>query len=118
MTAMKTATLKAQDMFEPLPAAALARPSGGAAACDLSGLPPAARSIIMAESGGDPTAKNPHSTAFGLGQLIVANRKALMGANYASTDCGAQIEAFTKYTKGRYGSFDKALAFRKSHGWY
>jgi hypothetical protein len=72
----------------------------------------------MAESGGDPTAKNPHSTAFGLGQLIVANRKALMGANYASTDCGAQLAAFAKYTKGRYGSYEKALAFRKSHGWY
>ena len=113
---------KAQDLFEstfaPIPAAQLARPSGGAAACDLSGLPPAARSIIMAESGGNPTAKNPHSTAFGLGQLIVANRKALMGASFASTDCGAQVAAFSKYTKGRYGSFDNALAFRKSHGWY
>ena len=104
--------------FSTLSAALLARPSGGAASCDLSSLPPAARSIIMAESGGDPTAKNPRSTAFGLGQLIVANRKALMGGNYASTDCGAQIAAFSKYTKGRYGSFENALAFRKSHGWY
>jgi hypothetical protein len=111
-------TMKAQDVFATLPADQLTRASGGAASCDLSGLPASARSIIMAESGGDPTAKNPHSTAFGLGQLIVANRKALMGANYASTDCGAQLEAFTKYTKGRYGSFDKALSFRKSHGWY
>jgi len=107
-----------RDSFETIPAVQLARASGSAASCDLSSLPPAARSIVMAESGGDPTAKNPHSTAFGLGQLIVANRKALMGSNYASTDCGAQIAAFTKYTKGRYGSFDNALAFRKRHGWY
>lgn len=90
----------------------------GAASCDLSGLPASARSIIMAESGGDPTAKNPHSTAFGLGQLIVANRKAIMGSNYASTDCGDQLDAFKKYTLGRYGSFDKALAFRNRKGWY
>ena len=109
--------MKAQDAFETIPAPQLARASGSAS-CDLSGLPASARSIIMAESGGDPTAKNPHSTAFGLGQLIIANRKALMGANYASTDCGAQLAAFEKYTLGRYGSYDKALAFRKRKGWY
>lgn len=103
--------------LEIIPADRLTTPSGGAQ-CDLSGAPPAARAIIMAESGGDPTAKNPHSTAFGLGQLIIANRKAIMGSNYASTDCGAQYAAFEKYTMGRYGSFEKALAFRKKHGWY
>jgi hypothetical protein len=104
--------------FETIPTSSLAIPSGGAGRCDLSGVPAAGREIIMAESGGDPTAKNPHSTAFGLGQLIVANRKALMGANYASTDCSAQLDAFARYTKGRYGTFDNALAFRKQHGWY
>jgi hypothetical protein len=106
------------DAFETLSAVELAIPSGAASRCDLSGVPSAGREIIMAESGGDPTAKNPHSTAFGLGQLIVANRKALMGSNYASTDCGAQLDAFARYTKGRYGTFDNALAFRKQHGWY
>jgi hypothetical protein len=104
-------------MFEPISRDKLERAHGGAK-CDLSGLPSSARSIIMAESGGESTAKNPTSSAFGLGQLIVANRKALMGANYASTDCGAQIDAFKKYTIGRYGSYDRALSFRKSHGWY
>lgn len=109
--------MKAQDAFDTIPAADLTRPSGSAS-CDLSSLPASARSIVMSESGGDPTAKNPHSTAFGLGQLIVANRKAIMGSNFASTDCGAQIDAFKKYTIGRYGSFDKALAFRNRKGWY
>lgn len=104
-------------MFETIDRDLLARASGGAK-CDLSGLPASARSIIMAESGGESTAKNPHSSAFGLGQLIVANRKQLMGANYASTDCNAQIQAFSKYTLGRYGSYDRALSFRRSHGWY
>ena len=103
--------------FESIPRERLARAHGGVK-CDLSGLPSAARSIIMAESGGESTAKNPHSTAFGLGQLIVANRKALMGSNYASTNCSDQIEAFSKYTLGRYGSYDRALAFRNRKGWY
>lgn len=107
------------EAFETIASDRLRIPSGASGgSCDLSSVPPAGREIIMAESGGDPTAKNPHSTAFGLGQLIVANRKALMGANYASTDCGAQLDAFTRYTKGRYGTFEKALAFRKQHGWY
>ena len=104
--------------FETIPSELLTRAAGGAARCDLSGLPGSAQQIIMRESGGDPTAKNPSSSAFGLGQLIVANRKQLMGANYASTDCGAQIDAFKTYTLGRYGSFDKALSFHKRNGWY
>lgn len=103
--------------FETIPSERLLRVAG-AASCDLSGLPASARSIIQAESGGDPTAKNPSSSAFGLGQLIVANRKALMGSNYASTNCSDQIAAFSKYTLGRYGSYDKALAFRNRKGWY
>jgi hypothetical protein len=90
----------------------------GGARCDLSGLPSAAQQIIQRESGGNPLAKNPTSSAFGLGQLIVANRKALMGSNYASTDCGDQIQAFSKYTLGRYGSYDRALSFHKRNGWY
>jgi hypothetical protein len=92
--------------------------ASGAASCDLSGLPASAQSIIQRESGGDPTAKNPSSSAFGVGQLIVANRKALMGSNYASTNCSDQIAAFSKYTLGRYGSYDKALSFHKRNGWY
>jgi len=103
--------------FEPISNEQLDRAQGGVK-CDLSGVPASARSIIMAESGGESTAKNPHSTAFGLGQLIQANRKSLMGANYNSTDCGAQLDAFRKYTLGRYGSYDRALSFRRGHGWY
>jgi hypothetical protein len=103
--------------FEPVNEDKLARVQGGRASCDLSGLPASARSIIQAESGGDPTAKNPTSTAFGLGQLTIANRRALM-ANPGSTNCGEQIAGFKKYVGQRYGSFDRALSFRRSHGWY
>jgi hypothetical protein len=103
--------------FETLVSEQLATVAGGVK-CDLSGLPSAAQSIIQRESGGESTAKNPHSTAFGVGQLLIANRRTLMGANANSTSCSAQIDAFSKYTKGRYGSFEKALSFHKSHGWY
>ena len=104
--------------FQAISSDALVTATGGAPRCDLSGLPSAAQQIIQRESGGNPLAKNPTSSAFGLGQLIVANRKALMGSNYASTDCGDQVEAFSKYTLGRYGSYERALSFRRSHGWY
>src|SRR5688572_25400681 len=89
----------------------LARVQGGRASCDIFGLPASARWIIMAASGGDTTAKNPASTAFGLGQLTIANRRALM-SNPGSTNCGDQIAAFNKYVAGRYGNSDRALAFR------
>lgn len=105
-------------MFNTIDHEALSTVSGGAARCDLSGLPSAAQQIIQRESGGNPNAQNPHSTAFGLGQLIVANRRALMGSNYASTNCSDQIGAFQKYTLGRYGSYDRALSFHKRNGWY
>ena len=107
-----------KSQFETLSADQMVTATGGRASCDLSGLPSAAQQIIQRESGGDPTAKNPTSSAFGLGQLIVANRKALMGANYASTNCSDQIAAFSKYTLGRYGSYDRALSFHKRNGWY
>ena len=90
----------------------------GGAQCDLSGLPSAAQQIIQRESGGNPLAKNPNSTAFGLGQLIVANRRQLMGSNYASTNCNDQIDAFSRYTLGRYGSYQRALQFHNRNGWY
>ena len=104
--------------FDSLSLDELAGVSGGAARCDLSGLPAAAQEIIRRESGGDPTAKNPSSSAFGLGQLIASNRRALMGANANSTNCSDQIQAFQKYTTGRYGSYDRALQFHNRNGWY
>lgn len=90
--------------------------SGGA--CDLSGVPAAAREIIMRESRGIPTAKNPNSTAFGLGQLLISNRQRLIPENPNTTDCGLQYRAFRAYVMERYGSFEAALAFHNSHGWY
>lgn len=86
--------------------------------CDLSGTSAAERWIIMHESGGDPTADNPSSTAFGLGQLLLGNRILYLGKDYATTDCGKQLGAFRTYVRERYGTAEAAQAFWQSHGWY
>jgi len=91
---------------------------GGGGLCALAGVPDAARQIIMKESGGNPYADNPSSTAFGLGQLLLDNRIRLMGDDYASTDCGKQYAAFKQYTLSRYGTFENAWAFWSAHHYY
>ena len=86
--------------------------------CDLSGTSDAEFWIIMRESGGDPTARNPSSTAFGLGQLLLDLRQRLLGADYDTIDCGKQLTAFRAYVKERYGTAEAAKSFWLSHGWY
>ena len=90
----------------------------GGGKCDLSGTSDAEYFIIMKESGGDPTADNPRSTAYGLGQLLIDGRRHYLGANADTTDCALQLQAFRGYVRDRYGSADNARAFRVSHGWY
>src|SRR5215217_5963511 len=90
----------------------------GGGKCDLSGTSDAEYFIIMKESGGDPTADNPRSTAFGLGQLLIDGRRHYLGANADTTDCGLQLQAFRGYVRDRYGTAEKARAFWISHGWY
>ncbi len=97
----------------PAPSAAV---SGGP--CDLSSTSEAERWIIMHESGGDPTAQNPTSTAFGLGQLLLGNRILYLGQDYATTDCAKQLEAFRAYVRDRYGTAEAAQAFWQANGWY
>ena len=72
----------------------------------------------MHESGGDPTADNPSSTAFGLGQLLLGNRILYLGKDYATTDCGKQLAAFRTYVRERYGTAEQAQAFWQANGWY
>ena len=102
-----------------------ARPVGGERAvggsgrrCDLSGTSAAERWIIMRESSGFPTADNPTSTAFGLGQLLLGNRILYLGQAYATTDCGRQLWAFRAYVRDRYGTAARAKAFWQANGWY
>src|SRR6266545_4195828 len=90
----------------------------GGGKCDLSGTSDAEYFIIMKESRGDPTADNPTSTAFGLGQLLLDLRRRILGANYDTIDCGLQLMAFRTYVRERYGTAENAQAFWLSHGWY
>ena len=90
----------------------------GGTKCDLSGTSDAEFWIIMHESGGDPTARNPNSTAFGLGQLLLDLRQRLLGADYDTIDCGKQLGAFRAYVRERYGTAEAAKSFWLSHGWY
>jgi septal ring factor EnvC (AmiA/AmiB activator) len=93
-------------------------PTGAGGRCDLSGTSAAERWIIMRESSGYPTADNPTSTAFGLGQLLLGNRILYLGKDYATTDCGKQLWAFRAYVRDRYGTAERAMAFWQANGWY
>lgn len=103
--------------FEVISPEELVRPSGGVR-IDMSQLSASERYIISHESGGETTAKNPHSTAFGLGQLLIANRRHYLGANANTTDPGLQLQAFRGYVKDRYGNADRAASFWRRHHWY
>jgi septal ring factor EnvC (AmiA/AmiB activator) len=91
---------------------------GSGGRCDLWGTSAAERWIIMRESSGDPTADNPTSTAFGLGQLLLGNRILYLGRDYATIDCGRQLWAFRAYVRDRYGTAERAKAFWQANGWY
>jgi septal ring factor EnvC (AmiA/AmiB activator) len=99
-------------------ARAAATPVGSGRRCDLSGTSAAEHWIILRESSGDPTADNPTSTAFGLGQLLLGNRILYLGRDYATTDCGRQLWAFRAYVHDRYGTAERAKAFWQANGWY
>ena len=100
-------------------AGGVAPPAGGSGRrCDLSGTSAAERWIILRESSGDPTADNPTSTAFGLGQLLLGNRILYLGRDYATTDCARQLWAFRAYVGDRYGTAARAKAFWQANGWY
>jgi hypothetical protein len=93
-------------------------PHPGGAACDLTAATPAERWIIQHESGGDRASRNPASTAFGLGQLLLGQRLRYLGADFDTTDCGQQLAAFRAYVRDRYGTAEAAMAFWLAHRWY
>ena len=77
--------------------------------------------IIARESDGIPTAQNPTSSAFGIGQLIEANRKAYgerFGFDPGTTDPWQQIQMMDAYVAERYGTYAAARAFHEKNGWY
>lgn len=76
----------------------------------------AAKWIINRESGWNPTAQNPSSTAYGLFQFLDSTW-AEVGASKTS-DPVLQADAGAKYMKGRYGNPVGAKAFWEQNGWY
>src|SRR6266540_983616 len=86
--------------------------------CDSSSASNSEYNIIMRESGWNPLADNPSSTAFGLGQLVFSQRQNYLGSAADTTDCALQLKAFRGYVSDRYGSADNAWAFWQSHHWY
>lgn len=103
--------------FQAIEAAELDTAQGGVR-INMGQLSSSERYIISHESGGSTTAKNPSSTAFGLGQLLIANRRHYLGANANTTDPNLQLKAFRGYVHDRYGTADRAAAFWRSHHWY
>lgn len=88
---------------------------------EVGGLSSAEAWIVQRESGGRADADNPSSTAFGLGQLLYANRAAYgrrLGFDPDTTDPGEQLAMFRLYVKERYGTAEQAQAFWQEHGWY
>jgi hypothetical protein len=84
--------------------------------------------IIKRDEYFSPTAANPTSSAFGIGQLILANRQHYapqVGANPANegyhsgtTDPCEQLRMMRLYIEDRYGSTKKAKKFWKRNRWY
>jgi hypothetical protein len=74
--------------------------------------------LVNSESGWNPNAQNPHSTAYGLFQFLNAT---WAGTGYMkSSNPATQIAAGLKYIRNRYGSPVEAWAFwqRQSPHWY
>jgi hypothetical protein len=75
----------------------------------------------MHESGGRTNAQNPTSTAFGLGQLLIANREhygKILGVSPNTTNYSDQLKMFRMYVSERYGNAANAQKFWQAHGWY
>lgn len=93
----------------------------GGGSVRIGGLSAAESWIIMHESGNRTTAANPTSTAFGLGQLLLANRERygqMLGVSAGTTNYASQLAMFRMYVRDRYGTAENAEKFWKAHHWY
>lgn len=76
----------------------------------------ALNALIMKESGYNPNAQNPHSTAYGIFQFLNSTWKGVGATKTA--DAAAQTAAGLRYIRQRYGTPSRALQFHLGHGWY
>lgn len=72
--------------------------------------------VIVRESRWKCTAKNPSSTAYGLGQLLDSTRASLGFTK--SSDCYDQVEEAIVYIKDRYKTPQRAWSFWQANSWY
>lgn len=74
------------------------------------------RAMWNKESGWNNNAQNPHSSAYGIAQLLDGTWS---GTGIKKTsDPGKQILAGENYIQNRYGDPDKAWSFWQKHNWY
>lgn len=79
-----------------------------------AGLTPAEKDLFTKESGLNPLAKNPNSTAFGIWQGLKANREKYgkqLGINPDTIDFNEQLQMGRAYITATYGTAERALAF-------
>lgn len=77
--------------------------------------------LIMRESSGRPTAKNPNSSARGLWQGLDGIRAkycGMVGVDPNTVVPEEQVACMRVYIQHRYGTADKALAFWQENRWY
>jgi phage-related protein/SLT domain-containing protein len=72
--------------------------------------------IVSHESGFNPTAQNPTSTAFGMFQFLDSTWGSVGGSK--TSDPGIQAALGMKYIQSRYGDPINAQSFWNSHHWY
>lgn len=86
-----------------------------------SGLSAAEAWIITHESGGNPMAQNPHSSAFGIGQFLDSTWRtyaARFGYPFHDPNPQHQLQMFRAYIRDRYGTAENAQRFWQANGWY
>ena len=71
----------------------------------------------MRESGWNPFADNPTSSAYGIPQALPGSKMASAGADWA-TNPVTQIRWGLGYIRDRYGSPCGAWAHSEANGWY
>ena len=74
-------------------------------------------SLWEKESGWDPSAANPTSSAYGIPQALPGSKMASAGSDW-ETNPATQIRWGLGYIAGRYGSPCKAWSHSQSYGWY
>lgn len=73
--------------------------------------------IINHESGWNPRAQNPSSSAYGIGQALPPSKMASFGSDYMTNPI-TQLKWMKSYVNGRYGGINGAYKWWKSHNWY